>query len=488
VAVLVLTPDAQLRIAADGTWLEATPAVAELLGYTPKELVGRRASELVHPDDRDEVVAAMRARLRVSSRVILEVRFLRRDGSVLDADARLDAERDAAGEPIGYTVTIRDASDRRRVEALRARWELLFRATSRGIAVTDPATGLLESVNPAWAAMHGGAEADFVGTRVASALTPGSAARLPALTATLHPGEMVAYESEHVRLDGTTFPAAVELMATLDGVEGTLRWLTWVDDLTERRRAEEAVARHAGDLARSNADLDRFAAVVTHDLQSPLRVIVGSARILERRAGAHLSHEERELIGLIANGARRMAALVDGVRAYSGVRGHETADEALPLRGVVDEVVAAMHGELEAAGARIAVGDLPTVCGDPVGLTQLGCAAGDRRGCRPRRRRRLGRDRGRQRDRHRAGGRRAHLRVRRPAPLGRRHRRHRHRPGRLQDGRGAPRRAHLGRARARRRQRLPLHAPAGAPLRHAARSASTMASAFSCAPAGGSSA
>ena len=188
----------------------------------------------------------MRAGLRVSSRVVLEVRFLRRDGSVLDADARLDVERDAAGEPTGYTVTIRDASDRRRVEALRARWELLFRATSRGIAVTDPATGLLESVNPAWAAMHGGAEADFVGTRVAAALTRESAARLPALTATLHPGEMIAYESEHVRLDGTTFPVAIELMATLDGMEGALRWLTWVDDLTERRRAEDAAARTRG--------------------------------------------------------------------------------------------------------------------------------------------------------------------------------------------------------------------------------------------------
>jgi len=371
VAVVVLTPDAQLRVAADGTWLEAAPAVAELLGYAPHELVGRPAPELVHPDDREEVVAAMRAGLRVSSRVVLEVRFLRRDGSVLDADARLDVERDAAGEPSGYTVTIRDASDRRRVEALRARWELLFRATSRGIAVTDPVTGLLESVNPAWAAMHGGVEADFVGTHVAAALTPESAARLPAITAALHPGEMIAYESEHVRLDGTTFPAAIELTATLDGMEGALRWLTWVDDLTERRRAEEAAARHARELARSNADLDRFAAVVTHDLQSPLRLIVGSARILERRDGARLSQEERELIGLIANGARRMAALVEGVRAYSGVRGHDAADEALPLRGLVDEVVAAMRGELEAAGAHVAVGDLPTVCGDPVGLTQL---------------------------------------------------------------------------------------------------------------------
>ncbi|MET0686129.1 MAG: ATP-binding protein [Solirubrobacteraceae bacterium] len=370
-AVVVLTPDAQLRAAADGTWREAGPAVAELLGYAPHELIGRPAPELVHADDREQVVAAMRAGLRVSSRVVLEVRFLRRDGSVLDADARLDVERDAAGEPSGYLVTIRDAADRRLGEALRARWELLFRATSRGIAVTDPATGLLESVNPAWAAMHGGVEADFVGARVAEALTPDAAARLPGLTATLHPGEMITYESEHIRRDGTTFPAAIELMATLDGLDGSLRWLTWVDDLTERRRAEEAAARHAGELARSNADLDRFAAVVTHDLQSPLRVIVGSARILERRAGDRLSDEERELVGLIANGARRMAALVDGVRAYSGVRGHEAADEALPLRRVVDEVVALMREELEASGASVAVGDLPTVCGDAVGLTQL---------------------------------------------------------------------------------------------------------------------
>ena len=182
---------------------------------------------------------------------------------------------------------------------------------------------------------------------------------------------MIAYESEHVRLDGTTFPVAIELMATLDGMEGALRWLTWVDDLTERRRAEDAAARHAGELARSNADLDRFAAVVAHDLHSPLRVIIGSARILERRDGGHLSQEERELIGLIANGARRMAALVDGVRAYSGVRGDEAVDESLSLRGVVDGVVAAMRSELEAAGARVAVGDLPSVCGDAVGLTQL---------------------------------------------------------------------------------------------------------------------
>ncbi|HYI20756.1 MAG TPA: PAS domain S-box protein [Solirubrobacteraceae bacterium] len=370
-AVLVLTPDAQLRIGPDGAWLEAGSAVVELLGYTPAELIGRDAAELVHPDDREQVIAAMRAGIEVSSRVVLEVRYLRRDGSVLYADARLDVERDGGARPVGYTVTIRDAAHRRRSEELEQRWEILFRGTSRGIAVTDPATGRLEAVNPAWASMHGGAESDFRGRRVAESLTPAAAARLPGLTEGLQPGEMIAYESEHVRRDGSTFPVAVELLATRYGGPREPRWLTWIDDLTERRRAEEEAARHAAGLARSNADLDRFAAVMAHDLQSPLRVIVGSARVLERRAAGHLTGEELELVQLIANGARRMAALVDGIRVYSSVRGDEQTEDALPFGEVVDEVVAGMAAELEAAGAAVAVGDLPTVCGDRVGLVQL---------------------------------------------------------------------------------------------------------------------
>ncbi len=239
-AVVALTPDAQLRVAADGTWSEAGAAVAELLGYAPAELLGRRAPELVHPDDREQVVEAMRAGLRVSSSVTLEVRFVRRDGSVLDADARLDVERDDAGRPLRYTVTIRDSSVRRRLEALRARWELLFRATSRGIAVTDPATGLLEAVNPAWAAMHGGVEADFVGATVAAALTPAAAARLPEVTATLQPGQMIAYESEHVRLRRLPLPGGDRA----DGHAGRRRRGAALADVG--RRPHRAPARGAG--------------------------------------------------------------------------------------------------------------------------------------------------------------------------------------------------------------------------------------------------
>ena len=103
-------------------------------------------------------------------------------------------------------MTIRDASDRRRSDELRAQWEVLFRLTRRGIAVTDPRTQVLVAVNPAYAAMHGGEVEDFVGLPVACVLAPGSAERLDSLGEEIDEHGFLSYDSEHVRTDGSIVP------------------------------------------------------------------------------------------------------------------------------------------------------------------------------------------------------------------------------------------------------------------------------------------
>jgi PAS domain S-box-containing protein len=364
-------PDVRLRCGQDGRWLAVSASAEPVLGFAPADLVGRRALELVHPSDRPEVDRALRAALRISDTLSLRLRLVRRNGTLLRADVRFDAVRDERGDVVEHSVVVRDASERGATDELRAQWEILFQVTRRGIAVSDPRTKLLVAVNPAYAAMHGGTVEDFVGQPVASVLTPHSAERLEALAGLIDEAGFVSYESEHVRIDGSAFPAAVETMAARDERGRQRYWLTWVEDLTERRRAEDDAARHADEIERSNADLDRFAAVVSHDLQSPMRVIAGCARILERRAGEELGDEERELVEHIVGGVHRMTALLDGIREWSRVRGESTPVGEVDCGAVVDGVLSSLAADLEAAGATVRVGPLPVLTAHPAALAQL---------------------------------------------------------------------------------------------------------------------
>ena len=366
-----LTPEVQLRHGLDGRWLAVSPSAEDVLGYPPEDLVGRPALELVHPSDRPEVERALRAALAVSDTLSLRLRLVRRNGTLLRADVRFDAVRDGHGVLQAHRVTLRDASDRRGADLLRAQWEVLFQVTRRGIAVSDPHTKALWAVNPAFAAMHGGTVEDFVGLPVASVLAPQSVGRLAELGDQIDEAGFVSYESEHVRLDGGTFPAAIETMAARDEQGEQLYWLTWVEDTTERRRAARNAERHADEMARSNADLDRFAGVVSHDLQSPMRVIAGCARILERRAREQLTPEDRELVEHIVGGVHRMTALLDGIREWSRVRGESVPVGDVDCGAVVDGVLSSLAADLDAAGATVRVGTLPVLTAHPAALAQL---------------------------------------------------------------------------------------------------------------------
>jgi light-regulated signal transduction histidine kinase (bacteriophytochrome) len=212
---------------------------------------------------------------------------------------------------------------------------------------------------------------DFVGLPATCLLAPTSAARLEVLGEEIDDSGFLSYESEHLRTDGSVFPAAIEIMAARDDRGEQLYWLTWVEDLTERRRVEREAAEHAAAMARSNANLDRFAGVVSHDLQSPMRVIAGCARILERRAGDRLAPEERELVEHIVGGVHRMTHLLDGIRDYSRVRGDDAPAAELDTRVIVEDALAALAADLEAAGAHVRVGDMPRLRAHRIQLAQL---------------------------------------------------------------------------------------------------------------------
>jgi light-regulated signal transduction histidine kinase (bacteriophytochrome) len=142
-------------------------------------------------------------------------------------------------------------------------------------------------------------------------------------------------------------------------------------DITERMRAKEALERSAEELRRSNADLEQFAYIASHDLQEPLRMVASYTQLLERRYASRLDDAAREFIGYAVDGAVRMQQFIVGLLQYSRVGREPWVLQEVNLQKAFEHAAANLRIAIEESGAKVESRALPVVEGDPRQLTQL---------------------------------------------------------------------------------------------------------------------
>ncbi|WP_116120127.1 ATP-binding protein [Archangium gephyra] len=141
--------------------------------------------------------------------------------------------------------------------------------------------------------------------------------------------------------------------------------------LASLEKAQAELAQRAQELTRSNADLEQFAYVASHDLQEPLRMVASYVQLLSRRYKGQLDADADEFIRYAVDGATRMQALINDLLAYSrvGTRGKELVP--VPLERSVERALSHLHLALRESGAEVKVEPLPWVEGDETQLAQL---------------------------------------------------------------------------------------------------------------------
>ncbi|MFS8198455.1 sensor histidine kinase [Streptomyces sp. CWNU-52B] len=123
------------------------------------------------------------------------------------------------------------------------------------------------------------------------------------------------------------------------------------------------------DLQRSNAELEQFAYVASHDLQEPLRKVSSFTQLLQRRYGGQLDSRADQYIGFAVDGANRMQTLINDLLDFSRVGRMHNAHQSVDLETVLERTLSALSVGIEEAGAAITHDPLPTLVADP---TQLG--------------------------------------------------------------------------------------------------------------------
>lgn len=146
-----------------------------------------------------------------------------------------------------------------------------------------------------------------------------------------------------------------------------------VDELDASKQARLALDEQAEELRRSNAELEQFAYVASHDLQEPLRKVASFCQLLERRYGDKLDERGVEYIGFAVDGAKRMQVLINDLLTFSRVGRLYSTTTEVDLNAVVDAALNNISTAVEESGAEIIRPQepLPHIDGDPTLLIMV---------------------------------------------------------------------------------------------------------------------
>jgi light-regulated signal transduction histidine kinase (bacteriophytochrome) len=139
----------------------------------------------------------------------------------------------------------------------------------------------------------------------------------------------------------------------------------------ERKRAQVSLAEKVEELARSNADLEQFAYVASHDLQEPLRMVSAYTQLLAERYRGKLDDQADKYIHYAIDGATRMQSLIQDLLAFSRVGRQEYACAIRDCNQLVDCAVENLRAAILETGAAVAHGPLPQLMANGSQLQQV---------------------------------------------------------------------------------------------------------------------
>ena len=367
----------RFRSLAEGTtdWVWETDAEHRLSWLTsstgdyvnsPESMIGQRRRDLARASESDEPLWRAHMEDLDAHRAFRDFRYWIR------AENGEDRWISASGTPrfgddgtfLGYRGSSTDVTAEAKAALRLKMLSTVIEQTPVSVVITDP-QGAIEYANSHFTVATGYDPEEAVGENprlFASGETPVEIYQ--EMWATITSGRRWAGELLNRRKDGELRWEMVVIAPVLDDGGKVAHYVAIKEDVTEGRRLRDQ-------LRQTNAELEQFAYVASHDLRQPLRMVSSYLGLIERRLGPQLTDELKQFFGYAVGGAKQMDRLILDLLEYSRT-GKTKAETAVPLDEAINRARLNLTVAIREAGAEIMVtDDLPAIVGDPTELTRL---------------------------------------------------------------------------------------------------------------------
>jgi PAS domain S-box-containing protein len=358
----------------DYRFLEANPAFETQTGI--KNGRGKRMREIA-PQHEEHW-------FQIYGKIALTGEPARFDNPAAQLQRWYDVHAFRVGEPQERKVAIlfNDITERRRKEAALRESEERFQAMANGIpqlAWMAEADGHIVWYNQRWYEYTGTTFEQMEGWAWQSVHDPDELPKvLEKWKSSIATGQPFDMEFPLRGADGRYRMFLTRVRPVKDAEGRVVRWFGTNTDISERKEAEkrlaeqaEELSRKVDELARSNADLEQFAYVASHDLQEPLRMVTAYTQLLAERYRGKLDDQADKFIGYASEGALRMQVLIKDLLAFSRIGRNGAARGSVDCNAVVEEVVHTLASAIQESGAVVTHAALPTVWADRTQMAQV---------------------------------------------------------------------------------------------------------------------
>jgi PAS domain S-box-containing protein len=377
--LLEAAPDAMVVVNRNGEIVLLNVQAEKQFGYRRDELLGRKVKSIIPEGFAERLIAdGTRTAAEALAQQIgtgIELNGRRKDGSQFPIEIMLSPLESAEG--ILVTAAIRDITERKRVEDALRDSEERFRLMASGVkdyanVMVDP-EGFIVSWNEGGERLKGYRAEEIIGEHFSRFYAAEDIRKgLPAMELKLAK-ETGRFEGEgwRVRKDGSRFLASI-LITALRDEKGLLRGFGKITrDITERRRAEEHLAKTMEELKRSNDELGQFAYVASHDLQEPLRMVASYTQLLAQRYKGRLDPDADEFIAFAVDGCNRMQGLIQDLLSYSRAGANAEPLREISCEEALEKALKNLHATIQDSGATMTHDSLPNIMMDETQLVQI---------------------------------------------------------------------------------------------------------------------
>jgi PAS domain S-box-containing protein len=375
-ALLQLARDAILVADLNGIISFWNLGAEETYGWRSDEAVGGNVHDLLKTKSfipLDEISAIVQNQGQWEGELV----HVTRSGQAVIVASRWSLQRDREGKPSAVLEINRDITDRKRAEEElrlnRHRLDLALKAGHLGNFDWDIRNNIYV-LSPELQELYGVAPGQFGGkyeSWESLILREDLDIARAAVQESLRTGEFQSEWRIRRATDGQVRWLAAHANVFFDTDGRPLRMIGINADITDRKRAELALAQKTAELSRSNTELQQFAYVASHDLQEPLRMVANFTQLLAERYSARLDPDAQEFIGFAVEGATRMQTLIRDLLMLSRVEMRGENFEVVRLDEALGQAVANLQMAIRENGALVSHDELPTVLADSTQMAQL---------------------------------------------------------------------------------------------------------------------